>query len=99
MYREIAWQHVVHSQKVYNIYILASILAVFIVSIPAWQHTSRNIISLVLVCVDWLIDRRHCNLRWASEAKAVRERLQQALAQLPSHPAELKEASQKGELG
>lgn len=56
-------------------------------------------VAAVLICPDWLIDRRHCSLRWASEVKAVRERLQEAVAQLPSHPIELKEASRPGELG
>ena len=49
------------------------------------------IISIVLL-LDWLIDRRHCDVRWHHQLRQIREKVSQSLSGLPKGtPAELLE--------
>ncbi|XP_040393015.1 CDK5 regulatory subunit-associated protein 3 isoform X2 [Cygnus olor] len=36
--------------------------------------------------LDWLLDRRHCGRRWQAQARAVRQRMEAALRDMPEHP-------------
>jgi hypothetical protein len=38
---------------------------------------------------DWLIDRRHCDLRWLGQARPLRERVLAGLPQLPEDDQQL----------
>lgn len=40
--------------------------------------------SLSSPLIDWLVDRRHCEFKWHSDAKLVRDRLAIAVRNLPS---------------
>lgn len=34
---------------------------------------------------DWLVDRRHCGLRWQAQVSAVRQKIEAALRDMPEH--------------
>ncbi|XP_071674244.1 CDK5 regulatory subunit-associated protein 3 isoform X3 [Patagioenas fasciata] len=36
--------------------------------------------------LDWLVDRRHCSLRWQSRAQDIRRRIDAAMGDMPEHP-------------
>ncbi|XP_065606088.1 CDK5 regulatory subunit-associated protein 3 [Cyrtonyx montezumae] len=35
--------------------------------------------------LDWLVDRRHCSLRWQAQVSAVRQKIEAALRDMPEH--------------
>lgn len=35
--------------------------------------------------LDWLVDRRHCNLKWQNKVQQIREKINQALQDMPEH--------------
>ncbi|CAL9699491.1 unnamed protein product [Knipowitschia caucasica] len=35
--------------------------------------------------LDWLVDRRHCNLKWQSAVKGIREKINAAIQDMPEH--------------
>ncbi|CAM9693854.1 unnamed protein product [Lampetra planeri] len=47
-------------------------------NIPIDIHTSK--------LLDWLVDRRHCGLRWQGAVGAIRERIAVAMRDMPEHP-------------
>ncbi|NWV27072.1 CK5P3 protein, partial [Origma solitaria] len=47
--------------------------------------------------LDWLLDRRHCSVRWQSQAQLIRQRIQAALQDMPENQ-EIKELLQGSHL-
>lgn len=42
--------------------------------------------SLPLICLaDWLVDRRHCNLKWQSQVLVIREKINAAIQDMPEN--------------
>lgn len=37
------------------------------------------------VSTDWLLDRRHCNLKWQSAVKIIREKINAAIQDMPEN--------------
>lgn len=37
------------------------------------------------VAIDWLLDRRHCNLKWQSAVKGIREKINAAIQDMPEN--------------
>lgn len=37
------------------------------------------------VSTDWLLDRRHCNLKWQNTVKAIREKINAAIQDMPEN--------------
>ncbi|CAI9531993.1 unnamed protein product, partial [Staurois parvus] len=35
--------------------------------------------------LDWLVDRRHCDLKWQNKVHKIREKINQALQDMPEH--------------
>nr|XP_039260361.1 CDK5 regulatory subunit-associated protein 3-like [Styela clava] len=49
----------------------------------------ENLLPIDIQCtklVDWLIDRRHCNIKWQTSAEVVKEKISNALQDMPSTP-------------
>lgn len=49
----------------------------------------QNLLPIDIQCtklVDWLIDRRHCNIKWQTSAEIVKEKIANALQDMPSTP-------------
>ena len=39
----------------------------------------------IFLATDWLLDRRHCNLKWQSAVKVIREKINAAIQDMPEN--------------
>lgn len=48
-------------------------------------ETDVTDVNSLCVVADWLVDRRHCNLKWQSAVKVIREKINAAIQDMPEN--------------
>lgn len=49
------------------------------------RFVDLNCFKYFFVLSDWLLDRRHCNIKWQGKVKTVREKINAAIQDMPEN--------------